>query len=56
MKNRNRLYAMFACANLYMLAMAGRSFSEGIRAPNSAKAEINAGVWVSKSQAQTFSR
>lgn len=28
MKNENRLYAMFACANLYMLAMAGRSFSE----------------------------
>lgn len=25
MKNENRLYAMFACANLYMLAMAGRS-------------------------------
>ena len=23
-KNENRLYAMFACANLYMLAMAGR--------------------------------
>lgn len=27
-KNGNRLYAMFACANLYMLAMAGRSFRE----------------------------
>lgn len=28
MKNGNRLYAMFACANLYMLAIAGRSLSE----------------------------
>lgn len=28
MKNENRLYAMFACANLYTLAMAGQSFSE----------------------------
>jgi IS5 family transposase len=28
MKNGNRLYAMFACANLYMLAMAGRSLRE----------------------------
>jgi IS5 family transposase len=27
-KNGNRLYAMFACANLYMLAMAGRSLCE----------------------------
>ena len=26
-KNENRLYAMFACANLYMLALAGRRFS-----------------------------
>ncbi len=26
-KNENRLYAMFACANLYMLALAGRKFS-----------------------------
>lgn len=28
MKNENRLYAMFACANLYMLARAGRSLRE----------------------------
>jgi hypothetical protein len=28
MKNENRLYAMFARANLYMLTMAGRSLSE----------------------------
>ena len=28
MKNGNRLYAMFACANLYVLAKAGRSLSE----------------------------
>ena len=28
MKNKNRLYAMFACANLYMLATAGRSLCE----------------------------
>lgn len=28
MKNGNRLYAMFACANLYMLAIAGQSLSE----------------------------
>lgn len=27
-KNGNRLYAMFACANLYVLAMAGRNLSE----------------------------
>ena len=27
MKNENRLYAMFACANLYALAMAGRKLS-----------------------------
>ena len=26
-KNENRLYAMFACANLYALAMAGRKLS-----------------------------
>jgi len=26
-KNENRLYALFACANLYMLAMAGRKLS-----------------------------
>ncbi len=26
-KNENRLYAMFACANLYMLTLAGRKFS-----------------------------
>ena len=28
MKNENRLYAMFACANLYMLAMAGQKLCE----------------------------
>ena len=28
MKNENRLYAMFACANLYVLAMAGRRLQE----------------------------
>ena len=28
MKNGNRLYAMFACANLYMLAVAGRKLYE----------------------------
>lgn len=28
MKNENRLYAMFACANLYALAMAGRRLRE----------------------------
>lgn len=28
MKNGNRLYAMFACANLYVLARAGRSLQE----------------------------
>lgn len=27
MKNKNRLYAMFACANLYALAIAGRKLS-----------------------------
>ena len=27
-KNENRLYAMFACANLYILAMAGRKLRE----------------------------
>ena len=27
MKNKNRLYAMFACANLYALANAGRKLS-----------------------------
>ena len=27
MKNENRLYALFACANLYALAMAGRKLS-----------------------------
>ena len=27
MKNENRLYAMFACANLYSLAIAGRKLS-----------------------------
>ena len=27
MKNENRLYAMFACANLYALAIAGRKLS-----------------------------
>ena len=27
-KNENRLYAMFACANLYLLAMAGRKLQE----------------------------
>lgn len=27
MKNENRLYAMFACSNLYALAMPGRKFS-----------------------------
>lgn len=27
-KNGNRLYAMFACANLYLLAMAGRRLRE----------------------------
>jgi len=27
-KNENRLYALFACANLYMLALAGRSLCE----------------------------
>ena len=27
-KNENRLYAMFACANLYLLAMAGRRLQE----------------------------
>jgi len=27
-KNKNRLYAMFACANLYALALAGRSLRE----------------------------
>ena len=27
-KNENRLYAMFACANLYILAMAGRKLQE----------------------------
>ncbi len=26
-KNENRLYAMFACANLYSLAIAGRKLS-----------------------------
>ncbi|MDY4230732.1 MAG: transposase, partial [Candidatus Faecousia sp.] len=26
-KNENRLYAMFACANLYVLAIAGRKLS-----------------------------
>ena len=26
-KNENRLYAMFACANLYALAIAGRKLS-----------------------------
>jgi len=26
-KNENRLYAMFTCANLYALAMAGRKLS-----------------------------
>lgn len=26
-KNENRLYAMFSCANLYMIAIAGRKFS-----------------------------
>ena len=26
-KNENRLYAMFACANLYMLARAGRKLA-----------------------------
>lgn len=26
MKNENRLYAMFACTNLYALAIAGRKF------------------------------
>lgn len=27
MKNENRLYTMFACANLYSLAIAGRRLS-----------------------------
>ncbi len=27
-KNENRLYAMFTCANLYLLAMAGRKLRE----------------------------
>ena len=26
-KNENRLYALFACANLYLLAIAGRKLS-----------------------------
>ena len=30
-KNENRLYAMFACANLYSLAIAGRKLSTNLR-------------------------
>ena len=28
-KNKNRLYAMFACANLYSLAIAGQTLAAG---------------------------